>query len=284
MKSLLTHRVYSLILVDAMNLCYIHFHGQRNLSYHGRPTGMLYGIARLVTKLQKDYPHARILFLWEGTHSRRKARYDQYKKHRLAVPTTFKMQVEEVKNFLTIRGIDQSYHLGLEADDMAGYICADATENILLVTSDADWFQFLKPEQIDIKRNTVESFADLQATLGFPPNKMGMWKILTGDKSDGITGVYRMPRPVARLLVNKCATYKEFKTYPLHLHNPVWERWEKTLQSVWDTVIERNAELILFHPEWIENSQIIHIPGNENKAALRTLYKQKGFKSLLYSV
>ena len=81
MKDMLDRRIYKKILVDAMNMVYIHYYGQANLSYNGRPTGMLYGIARAVTKLQKENTGAEIIFLWEGTNNRRKMMDSSYKDH-----------------------------------------------------------------------------------------------------------------------------------------------------------------------------------------------------------
>lgn len=283
MKNLFDQRQYSLILVDAMNMAFIYYHGQY-LSYHGKNTSMLFGVARAVVKLQKMHGDARILFLWEGTNSRRKLQDSDYKKHRQARPNDFSVGVEDVKQFLTAIGVDQVYHIGLEADDMAGYICSEATDNILLITSDADWFQFMKPDQIDLKRGTIETFSDIQATLGFPPSKMGMWKILKGDKSDGIKGIMRFPSSVARLLVNKCESYKEFRDYPIHEHNPIWQRWEDEIKSLWESVIEKNASLVLYNPDWIEESQIITVKGAYNAQALLEIYKLNGFKSLIDSV
>ena len=69
MKSLSDFKPYEVIYVDAMNLAYRSYHGIRGLSYHGRNTGMMYGIVRFIMEWQKKAPRVAITFLWEGRDS-----------------------------------------------------------------------------------------------------------------------------------------------------------------------------------------------------------------------
>lgn len=289
MKSLLDHPDYKLILVDGMNQAYRYFNAMKELSYNGRPTGMLYGIMRFCVRITSHYPNARIVFLWEGGSSRRKSLYKDYKSKRepLESPVTFFDCIEEVRNVLPWFGIDQMWHIGLEADDMAGHMVQATHENdrILLVTKDEDWMQFMKQGQVDFQRkNTIESYDDLKDSLGYPPEKVGMWKILKGDASDSIQGMRGMRERMVRLLVNRCDNYHQFKDYPLVKHNRDWEKWEKAIKEQWESVIERNAELILFHPEWIEPSQVMITKGEKNIPKLKKSMWNAGIKSLIKKV
>jgi len=282
MKDLLTMTNYDLILVDTMNLAARCFYGMKNLSYKGKPTGMIYGVAKFAFKCKAFYPKARIVFLWEGTNSRRKSMDDSYKAGRVK-DNDFRSSVQELKPFLDAMEVDQLYHLGLEADDLAGYMAATlpSGQKALLVSTDEDWFQFMKPGTIDLqRRDIIETFSDLEDALGFPPDRIGIWKILKGDMSDEIKGLKNCPGAVARLLTNRCETYQDIFKYKLSKHNELWTKWEIELKKQKE-MLDKNAEMILFHPEWIETSQIISKHGKLNNEVLRKILTDNGLVSLL---
>ena len=277
---------YDIILVDTMNLAARNYYGLRQLSWEGKPTGMLFGIARFALTTQKMYPKARIIFLWEGVNSKRQSLHSFYKSYRKR-DTDFRNQIGEIEPFLLNLEVDQMYHIGLEADDLAGYITSvsEVSDNILLVTTDEDWFQFMKSDRIDLqRRDNIETYDDIQASLGFPPEKMGMWKILKGDKTDDILGIRNFPSAAARLMVNRCSDYKQFRDFPLSRHNPSWIKWENEIRTNWHSIIERNAELILFHPDWIETSQIVCKKGVYNRKAVIKALEDRGMNSLVKEV
>lgn len=281
MKDFLKLPNYNTIIVDTMNLAARSHYGMKNLSWNGVPTGMFYGVAKQAFKWRAIYPDARVIFLWEGTNSRRKSMDDSYKAGRTK-DNDFRKLVQDLKPMLTNMNVDQMYHIGLEADDLAGYLVHTASprERILLVSTDEDWFQFMRPNKVDLQRgDTVENYHDLQDSLGFPPDRMGIWKILKGDKSDEISGIKRFPAAAARLLANRCERYEQMLTYPLHKHNEKWYELEKVIKENWEQ-IKHNAEMILFHPEWIETSQIVSTIGKEDKDFLLKAFNDRGIRSL----
>lgn len=286
MKDMMDIPNYDLIIIDAMNLC-ARMHnskGLKHLSYEGHPTGMLFGVMRKVFQLQKAYPKAEVRFLWEGETSKRKAAYAHYKASRFRKDDDFRSCVDEVKVVLKHAGVNSMFHLGLEADDVAGYVSdtAESETRVLMISNDEDWIQYVKPN-VDLQRSSGhggESESDLADSLGFSPAKMGMWKILRGDKSDEIKGIHRIPSAVIRLLLNRCDSWEDFRSYPLSQHNPAWDRWEKAIDTQWDHLRE-NAELILYHPEWIVDNQIVFEYGERNEAELKKVFHRYAMKSLL---
>ena len=279
MKDLTQFPDYTLILVDGMNYAFRSYYGLKELEWQGKPTGMLYGIARYVFGLQKLYPQARIIFLWEGAQLRRKAMCVEYKSSRNKKDSTLLQCLYDVQKFLEYAGVDQMRHLGLEADDMAGYLISKSTENdkILLVTMDEDWFQFMLPGRVSIQRGTmVETFDELKESLEFPPNRMYMLKVLKGGHDD-LPGVPGLPLKVVKVLAQNCDSYKDIRTYPLHKSKPEWVRWEIAILDNWD-VIEQNALLSMFHPEWINESQIVCVTGKRDNAELVKLLEMNGIR------
>lgn len=279
-------RIYDLVIVDAMNLCARMHHGHRSLSHNGKPTGMLYGVLKKVFQLKRNYPKAEIRFLWEGQESKRKTLSNSYKSSRVRGEDDFRSCVGEVRKLLTSAGVSDMCHLGLEADDCAAYISAteDPTKTILMISNDEDWIQYVKAN-VDLERSagSGETEADLHASLGFSPSKMGMWKVLKGDKSDDIKGIMRIPSAVVRLLMNKCEVLEDLREYPLSKHNPVWERWEKAIKDDWEH-LKNNAQLIIYQPEWIVPEQILYSEGKMDYNILRATFEKYNMKSLLREI
>jgi 5'-3' exonuclease len=264
-----------------MNLAIRSHYGMRNLAWKGVPTGMYYGVLKFALHCQSLYPSARVVFLWEGTNSKRKMMDDSYKSSRTK-DNEVRNLVQELKPMFDNLNVDQMYHIGLEADDLAGYMVHTLKpyERVLLVTTDEDWFQFMRNGTVDIqRRDNIETYSDVQDSLGFPPDRIGIWKILKGDKSDSISGIKNFPSSVARLLANRCDDFRKIKTYPLHKHNEVWVRWEKEINDQW-TRLESNADMIIFRPDWIETSQLVVKSGKKDNQFLLKAMEDRGIKSL----
>lgn len=283
MKDLRDIRTYKTILVDGANLAARNYHGVR-LTWDGKPTGMLYGVVRFIALMRSLYKTAQIIFLWEGGSSKRKQIDPLYKANRVRTSDgTFGMCLEESKKAVEWMGCDQLWHVGLEADDLAAWYVNGTLEDvdILLVSNDEDWFQCLGPHVDIYRQEQIETYADIKSRLGYPPERIGLWKILTGDKSDNIPGIPRMLKAAARTLVDNCATYQEFRDFSLALENQKWAAWDNSIAVLWDSVIERNANLILFHPEWVLPEKLSWTMGNANKVALRELLDDNGMAQMI---
>jgi len=281
-KNLLNVPDYNLILIDAMNYAYISYYGRKNLSWKGKPTGMIFGVMSLYFKLRLRYPRARIIFIWEGTRNRRKDISEDYKSGRTKKTDDFKESLKEIRLALKKVDVDQMWHVGLEADDLAGYLTTQAKdkEKVLLISNDEDWMQYMKPNVDLYRKGMAESYEDIKTILGFPPEKMGMWKMLKSDTSDGVKGIKRMPSDVAVCLITNCSNYRQLKKYNLKKHNPSWESWTKKIQDEWPR-LEKNAELLLYHSDWIREEDIMCVHGKIlPKTALKRFLNSYGMTSL----
>ncbi len=280
MKKLSDIPQYDIILVDTMNLAAIQYYSKLNLLYKGHLTGMLYGVLLSLNSLRNLYSSARIMILWEGYQSLRKARCEEYKAKRKTIDSDFKKSLMDVKNAFTLLPIEEVVHVGLEADDLAGYFCSlYKSKRILLVSNDRDWWQFSEAGRVDIYiRGAVLTYNDLMLKLGYPPEKIGMYKILKGDDSDNVSGVPRFPTKLALRMMQKCSTYKDFLTY--RFRGPE-VKWRKVLRFYWESIVERNAMLILYHPEWIVKKHIIRTKRQSQPDRLLVLLKSRGMKSLV---
>jgi len=272
----LSKHAYDVILVDAMNVSAIHFHSKQMLSYKGKPTGMLYGVMRLVRTLKDTYPLIPIVFLWEGKKSLRKAMYPEYKGNRLLKKDRgFAESLADVSYALPLSGVIQISHLGLEADDLAGYY-STRYDRALLVSNDKDWWQFAEPGKVDVMIKTeVFTYEKLQVRLGYPPEKIPLLKILKGDSSDNVSGIPRFPMKLAMQVLDKANTSADL----ISVVDSLSAKWGKVLHDSSD-LLKRNSDLISYHERWVRPKEIVTLPPESNASVLSRFLRSRGIKSL----
>lgn len=283
MKSMCTDLPdYDLIFVDAMNQASISFYAKRNLSYNGRPTGMVYGVLQQLVALRRRYPTAKICFLWEGHASVRKAKYAVYKSQRKPKESDFMLSVHDLEAAIQHVGVYQARHVGLEADDLAAYYCNKYKESkILLVSNDRDWWGCVRPGISVFMKNEEYTYEDLMAELQFPPNKISLLKVLRGDSSDGVQGIPRFPTVLALRLAKLCDSVDDFiPTLEKTAATDSERKWLEVLKSSRD-VLTRNAELLQYHPEWIREADLTLTKPAFNPVELSKLMTELGLFSLL---
>ncbi len=271
----LQRRSYDAILVDAMNVSAIQFHSKKTLSYKGKPTGMLYGVMRLVRTLKTSYPGVRIMFLWEGAQSKRKALYPEYKSNRkIKKEMSFIDSLRDVQKALTFTGIEQVSHVGVEADDLAGYF-SKRLGRVLLVSNDKDWWQFTRSGKVDVLIGIeVKTQEDLALHLGYPPERRPLWDIVKGGHN-GVAGIPRFPTKLALQVLEKCEKPGQIPGVVSKL-NP---KWGKILRDSKD-IFERNLKIMLYHDSWIIPEMIEVQKSKLDAGGLTHFLQTRGITSL----
>lgn len=270
MKSLSDFKPYEIMYVDAMNLCMRNYYGMSDLEYHGRKTGMLYGVARLFLDWQRKAPGIEIVMLWEGRDSWRKVKFPIYKAYRGERRTPEEAReffdcIDRVKDALPAMGIKQAWCHTYEADDVVANLVVTETRKALLSSGDWDWWELADYGDIlyqhkdiltkeDMKSRFMKKFNTFQAV---PWDRLWLFKVLCGDESDKVSGVPRFPRKLAARLCN----LEEFDAGSIirgliHLRETKWAI--RVRRHMW--VVERNIELLqlskipLDNIEWVEGN------------------------------
>jgi DNA polymerase-1 len=272
----LQKRSYDAILVDAMNVSAIQFHSKKTLSYKGNPTGMLYGVMRLVRTLKTSYPGVRIMFLWEGTKSKRKILYSEYKNNRrFKRDMSFIDSLRDVQKALAFTGIEQVSHVGVEADDLAGYF-SKRLGRVLMVSNDKDWWQFVRSGKVDVLIGIeVKTQEDLALHLGYPPERICFHKLIKGDSSDNVSGIPRFPSKLAMQVLQECEKPEQI----LGVVNRLNPKWGKILLDNKD-IFERNLKLLVYHDNWIIPSMIETQISKLDSGGLAEFLHTRGITSL----
>lgn len=268
MKSLSTFQPYTFMYVDAMNLLSRCYYGMSMMEYKGKKTGMLLGVSRLLIDWRKRHHGIRVVFVWEGRDSWRKKEYPIYKAQRhvaraeqsLELKKTFFESLDHVKESLPFMGVDQVSAYTYEADDTVWSVMREDSGKKLFVSTDWDWWSLSEHGDI-LYENHVFTDKELQEKFirkykcgPIPMNRLWVFKALTGDPSDNVSGIPRFPKKIAAELASDCLLGAEDLIRGIHNHGyPSWA--ERTIAHRW--ILDRNLKLVRPAPpspdslEWV---------------------------------
>ncbi len=192
------------LLVDGDNLFKIGFHGVRDLFVEGNHIGGVFHFLNALRKQVDEHNYDRVIVFWDGDDNAepRRKLYPNYKLNRRQGMNEYKLesyheQKQRVKEYLEECFVRQIKVNVCEADDLIAYYCSIAKdETKIIFSADKDYVQL-----IDEKTSIYSPIAKVTYKLGdkvkigsheFPHYNVITLKILTGDKSDNISGIYRL--------------------------------------------------------------------------------------------
>jgi 5'-3' exonuclease len=190
------------LLVDGNNLMKIGFHGVKDYFHNGEHIGALYHFMNTVRKFIDEQNFDKVVVFWDGEDSTslRGILYPRYKQNRKltmedAIFMSYLKQKNRIKQYLEEVYIRQLEISGREADDLIAYYCqVSENEDKLIFSSDRDLTQLIS-EKVSVYSPSLKStfkhgdkikFDDFE----FPHYNVKTLKIMTGDKSDNIEGIY----------------------------------------------------------------------------------------------
>ena len=287
MKSLGDYQPYRTMFVDGMNLLSRSHYGMPSLEFNGRKTGMFMGVARLVIDWRKKNPGLRIIFIWEGRDSWRKEKYPIYKANRKKDYTDreaskeFFRNVAHVQDSLPVMGVDQVSSHTYEADDTVWTVMNQEAGRKLFVSTDWDWWTLVEHGDI-LYQDIVMTEEDLQKKFAakfncdpIPMKRMWLFKALTGDPSDGVSGIPRFPKKLAaRLSADMDVDSDNIATALIRYGVPRWA--DRVNQNKW--ILDRNLELI--SPKIPVISELRWAMGDYNAAGFEDVLLKSGMSHL----
>jgi DNA polymerase-1 len=203
-----------LLLIDGNNMAHRVFWANKNLSYKGRHTGVLYGFFRQLISLHKMYPNHFRVIAWDGGYHRRRdesakgieaglipSGYKQNRKieaddhEKLAQREAIMDQMEQLRTeALPLIRCLQVWMEGIEADDILNSYAKHNAKwdgESVIISSDQDFYQCVSPNTSVYDAMKKENWTDerLKLEFGFDPEKWVDAGAIMGDKSDNIFGV-----------------------------------------------------------------------------------------------
>jgi len=276
----------ALFIVDASGYLYRSYHAIRPMTNkQGMSTNALFGFIRSLEKLVKDFSPSFLVVVFDGPNNirKRKAIYQEYKAHRVAMPEDLRTQMQQARDYCKMRGFHFLDVEGEEADDVMGSVSewsCKAFSKTYLCTSDKDMAQLVNNCIFllnTFKDNLVLDPKGVENAYGVPPNRIVDLLALTGDASDNIPGISGIgPKTAIALL----------EAYP---------SLEKLLENSQDIPGKKGQMLIEGKESALISKQLVTISttvpcpqdkgfykiGPQDIAGLRNFYKEMGFASLL---
>lgn len=197
-----------LILIDASGWLFRAYHALPPLTDpQGEPTGAVFGMLSMLQRLQKDYPKATIVVIFDAPGPTfRDEIYAEYKANRDATPEDLKSQFPKIVELVEALGLPLVAVPGVEADDVVGSYARAAEaagDEVMIVTRDKDLAQLVTPRVtlFDTMKQRHLDPAGVAEKYGVPPERIVDYLMLIGDTSDNIPGVPLVgPKTAARWL------------------------------------------------------------------------------------
>jgi 5'-3' exonuclease len=194
--------VIKTLIIDGNNLLKIGFHGVRDFYHEGRHVGGTWHFINTIRRFIEEQNFDKVVVFWDGNSnsSARKLIYPQYKEHRRSDFNEFKQdsfneQKERIKQYLEEMFVRQIVIDNNEADDLIAYYCQISEDEIKTIFSgDKDLTQLISDKVSIYSPNSKQVYKNGDKIKiqfhEFPHQNIKTYKILSGDKSDNIDGIY----------------------------------------------------------------------------------------------
>lgn len=191
------------LLVDGNNLFKIGYHGVREYYHKGNHIGGIYHFVNTLRKFISDYNYDKVIVFWDGENNsiQRKKIFAEYKENRRynrlndIQKQSYDWQMSRTKQYLEEMFIRQVEVDGNECDDLIAYYCQiSEDENKTIFSADKDLTQLIS-ENVQVfspSQKQMIKFGDKVKLkdISIPHQNVGTFKIISGDKSDNIDGIY----------------------------------------------------------------------------------------------
>lgn len=190
------------LLVDGNNLLKIGFHGVKDYFHNGEHVGAIWHFLNTLRRFLEESNFDKIIVFWDGEESttlRRKI-YPKYKLNRKPLDNqikeeSFDKQRQRVKQYLEEMFVRQVEFQTSEADDLIAYYCKiSEKEHKTIFSSDRDLTQLISEKVTLYSPSTKKYYKNGDTVklhnIEIPHYNIKTFKILSGDKSDNIDGIY----------------------------------------------------------------------------------------------
>ena len=209
------------LLVDGNNLIKIGFHGVKDYFHNGQHIGAIWHFLNTLRRFIEENNYNKVVVFWdsETNSSQRRLIYPKYKLNRKEASNEYKQesyegQKQRVKQYLEEMFVRQVEVENSEADDLIAYYCQiSEDEDKTIFSSDRDLTQLIS-EKVSIYSPSAKRYYKNGDTIKMsdfevPHYNVKTIKILTGDSSDNIDGIFYLGEKTL------------FKFFPELLEKPV---------------------------------------------------------------
>lgn len=190
------------LLVDGNNLLKIGFHGVKEYYHKGEHIGGLYHFINTLRRFIDDENFDKVIVFWDGHENslERRKIYPNYKINRKQNDNplkelSFTQQREKVKKYLEELFVRQVEVEMNEADDLISYYCQISEDEYKIIFSGDNDLTQLISNNVSIYSPNIKGYYRNGDKIKindsyFPHYNIKTVKILIGDSSDNIDGIY----------------------------------------------------------------------------------------------
>ena len=271
-----------LILVDGSSYLYRAFHALPPLTTSkGQPTGAIKGVLSMLQKMIKDYQpqHMAVVFDAKGKTFRDDL-FPEYKAQRPPMPDDLRAQIEPLHDAIRAMGLPLLIIDGVEADDVIGTLCMQATQqgiDVLVSTGDKDMAQLVN-DHITLINTMTDTKMDRDGVIekfGIPPERIIDYLTLVGDSVDNIPGVPKCGPKTAVKWLQEFGSLDDIIDNADKIKGKVGENLKESLSYL---PLSRQLATIKLDVE-LEQQPADLVIGAADKEKLFELYKELEFKS-----
>lgn len=228
-----------LILVDGSSYLYRAFYALPPLQTStGQPTGAVRGVISMLKSLLKEYQpeHMAVVFDAKGKTFRDDL-YEDYKANRPPMPDDLREQIEPLHKAVELMGLPMLIIEGVEADDVIGTLCREATEqgvDTIVSTGDKDMAQLVSDHVtlINTMNNTRMDRDGVIEKFGVPPEGIVDYLALIGDTVDNVPGVPKCGPKTAVKWLSKYGSLDELMANADEIKGKIGENLRNSLEAL----------------------------------------------------
>jgi len=201
------------LIIDGNNLFIRSFCADPKINANGIPVGGVYGFVKALSTLAKSYNPRKIFVVFDGKNSKnlRSKILSEYKAHRGTVfrfnrpegfaehideEESFRYQLIQLGNVLDTLPVMTIAPDGIEGDDVISFIAqqrlkSNPNSHIIIASADKDLLQLVSERcwVYSPVKQIMYTITEIQREFGIHYANFILVKILSGDISDGISGV-----------------------------------------------------------------------------------------------
>ena len=188
----------TLYLIDGSGFLFRAFHALPQLTNaQGEPTGVIYGVTSMLKSLLREQQPTHVAAIFDASGKTfRDDMYDQYKANRPPMPEDLRSQIEPIMDITEALGFPLLRVPGVEADDVIATLTRQARAqgmSVFIASADKDLAQLVDDDTllVDAMRNSQLNPNGVTEKFGVPPEKIGDYLALIGDKADNIPGIHK---------------------------------------------------------------------------------------------
>ena len=229
-----------LYLIDGSAFFYRGFHAYPDLKRSdGFPTNALFIVLRVLLKVIKEEKPKYLVFMLDGKGKNfRHELYDQYKAQRPPMPDDLRVQIEPLKEAMSVLGVPLVVSEGEEADDCIASLAQryKSERPVVILGADKDLKQCLDDNVYMWdpagRKEKITSLADFKEDTGLEPHQWADFQALVGDSADNIPGVPGVGKVTATKLMDKYPTLEEIRDNYEDLQPALKKKMKDELENI----------------------------------------------------